>query len=389
MVTSTQPTSCSAEHAAAKILTQSDLSSAPSSGEEPDREPSLNRSGWQGCELRTKSTWADISASSDEESCSLGNSDDPGSFNLTAAARAFSTQAVPRQVMESSGHVSPSEADNAARKAVRPAVPLPPPLTEVDLPDLDGASPGTPEWSPKNYGSSGWPLVSPQPQLHGRPTPAPLQSPHFAPQMGWPQQSPHQPPVGWPQLSPQRSTLKPALYRVAFLGGVDLRRGPSFGALRTGVTLRHNEVFVTSEEIPGPDGRIYLRLADGRGWAFDDRALIPHDPSVARGHWAPVAESPMAMTPMAPVTPAAPVSSAGWEPAAEDFPSSVTSAPSAGLWQPCAEPTTPPCGWGEAEEGETTRKTRRRRKRGGRKRRSKDVASEEGESTGAAAWDED
>lgn len=35
-----------------------------------------------------------------------------------------------------------------------------------------------------------------------------------------------------------------------------------------------------------------LRLADGRGWAFDDSALFPHDPSVVRGYWQPVSVVP-------------------------------------------------------------------------------------------------
>eukprot|EP00434_Breviolum_minutum_P006246 symbB.v1.2.005511.t1/scaffold310.1/size231343/16 len=42
----------------------------------------------------------------------------------------------------------------------------------------------------------------------------------------------------------------------------------------------------------GADGRIYLRLADGRGWAFDDSTLFPHDPSVIRGYWQPVSVAP-------------------------------------------------------------------------------------------------
>jgi len=32
---------------------------------------------------------------------------------------------------------------------------------------------------------------------------------------------------------------------------------------------------------------MYLLLADYRGWAFDDSALMPHDPSVVRGRWSP------------------------------------------------------------------------------------------------------
>jgi len=49
--------------------------------------------------------------------------------------------------------------------------------------------------------------------------------------------------------------------------------------------LYQNETFAVSESFQGLDSRIYLLLADGRGWAFDDAALMPHDPSVIRGRW--------------------------------------------------------------------------------------------------------
>eukprot|EP00913_Durusdinium_trenchii_P026110 g24493.t1 len=95
------------------------------------------------------------------------------------------------------------------------------------------------------------------------------------------------------------STLYP-WYRVAFLGGIDLRRGPHIDAPRVGITLGQNATFAASEDggpgdggtlsrsLPQPDGRVYLRLADGRGWAFDDSALYPHDPVVIRGFWSPI-----------------------------------------------------------------------------------------------------
>mmetsp|Transcript_142801 Transcript_142801/g.355915 ORF Transcript_142801/g.355915 Transcript_142801/m.355915 type:complete len:175 (-) Transcript_142801:7-531(-) len=82
-------------------------------------------------------------------------------------------------------------------------------------------------------------------------------------------------------------------YRVAFLGGVDLRQGPSVEAARTGETLSQNATFAAAEELLGADGRVYLRLADGRGWAFDDTALFPHDPAVIRGYWSPMGPAPV------------------------------------------------------------------------------------------------
>jgi len=81
-------------------------------------------------------------------------------------------------------------------------------------------------------------------------------------------------------------------YRVAYLGGIELRLQPSFLAARTGVVLIQNEVFAVSAEVVGADSRVYLRLADGRGWAFDDSALLPHDPSVVRGYFAPAGHEP-------------------------------------------------------------------------------------------------
>jgi len=77
-------------------------------------------------------------------------------------------------------------------------------------------------------------------------------------------------------------------YRVSFLGGIALRNAPSVDAARTGHMLYQNETFAVRERIQGADGRVYLLLADYRGWAFDDTALMPHDPSVIRGRWSPM-----------------------------------------------------------------------------------------------------
>lgn len=76
-------------------------------------------------------------------------------------------------------------------------------------------------------------------------------------------------------------------YRVAFCGGICVRAAPDVDAPRTGLTMPCNEVFAVSEAIQSADHRMYLRLADGRGWVFDDSALFPEDPAVVQGHWAP------------------------------------------------------------------------------------------------------
>lgn len=74
-------------------------------------------------------------------------------------------------------------------------------------------------------------------------------------------------------------------FRVSHIGGVVVRSGPSIQAPLTGAVLACNETVPVAEEVPCSDGRVYLRLSDGRGWIFDDSALMPLDPSVRRGSW--------------------------------------------------------------------------------------------------------
>lgn len=74
-------------------------------------------------------------------------------------------------------------------------------------------------------------------------------------------------------------------FRVSYIGGISLRCSPSVEAPWTGVTLPQMDVFAVAEEVQSLDGRVYLRLCDGRGWAFDDTLLMPDDPSVKRGKW--------------------------------------------------------------------------------------------------------
>merc|ERR1719316_1264257 len=134
-----------------------------------------------------------------------------------------------------------------------------------------------------------------------------------------------------------------AWYRVAFAGGIALRSGPCVDSARTGCMLYQNETFAVSETLNGLDGRVYLLLADGRGWVFDDSALMPHDPSVVRGRWAPMSASSTAPPP-----------STAWE--AMETPSTV--------WEPMEEPMTP-FDMALVGDVEVAKKKRRRRKRGG------------------------
>jgi len=156
------------------------------------------------------------------------------------------------------------------------------------------------------------PMASPpiEAQLPAAPPLAPLpieaQRPAASPMAPPPGQFHAMPPSTGPTPAQQCNRInngKCAWYRVAYLGGVDLRTHPDVQAPRTGVTLDQNEIFPVSMELPGHDGRLYLCLADGRGWAFDDSALLPHDPSVVRGHWAPVQEAPPPQGPILQSTP--------------------------------------------------------------------------------------
>ena len=49
---------------------------------------------------------------------------------------------------------------------------------------------------------------------------------------------------------------------------------PGLLALRTEERLIAGEVFRVSETFEGSDGTLYLKLADGRGWVFENKAGI-------------------------------------------------------------------------------------------------------------------
>merc|ERR1719282_434468 len=141
------------------------------------------------------------------------------------------------------------------------------------------------------------------PLMHGNPPAIGGHPPPLAPPGGPPPAQPGvlppgQPPVGSVGPNQPLTMIAPSTafsgeaglhpwYRVAFVGGVDLRHGPSVEAPRTAETLCQNATFAAAEELLGADGRVYLRLADGRG-----SALFPHDPSVVRGFWQPVSVVP-------------------------------------------------------------------------------------------------
>jgi len=132
-------------------------------------------------------------------------------------------------------------------------------------------------------------------------------------------------------------------YRVSFIGGVALRAEPNFLAARTENTVQQHETFPVSQEIVGTDGRIYLCLADGRGWAFDDSALIPHDPAVVKGRWVPVqpVQTPLGTVPVSSPCPVQPQYMA---PAAQaPLPSTTVAADCWPVWEQAA--SVAPQGW--------------------------------------------
>jgi len=207
--------------------------------------------------------------------------------------------------------------------------PVPPPLTELDSPKneanvvpavpawtpkvgtADAAMPDTPEapaWSPK-VGSSGM-MQCPAPP----PAPAPPSVPQLAPAFNPVPLTQDQLDSLTQDISNQELNMVRAVpiapqppqvwwYRVSFLGGIALRTAPNVESMCTGWMLAHNEIFAVCERIQGMDGRVYLLLSDRRGWAFDDSALIPHDPSVVHGRFMQVPVEPQAAYPgLMPVT---------------------------------------------------------------------------------------
>jgi len=140
-----------------------------------------------------------------------------------------------------------------------------------------------PQWEFSSVMLPGSDIVMPQP--------LPLPGPEgfvtmMAPQLPPPQQSvPQGELLSSTPSSSARAPSPVAWYRVSYLGGINLRAGPSIEAPLTGFTLPQMETFPVAEELPAADGRVYLCLCDGRGWAFDDTALMPLDPSVKKGNW--------------------------------------------------------------------------------------------------------
>merc|ERR1712226_1635894 len=50
---------------------------------------------------------------------------------------------------------------------------------------------------------------------------------------------------------------------------LDIRIGPDINSARREDRISSGDVFQVSEEVLGPDGVLYLKLADNRGWVFD------------------------------------------------------------------------------------------------------------------------
>lgn len=249
--------------------------------------------------------------------------------DLASAARLFSSGEVSRSALEETGHLA------APRTRPPPPAPLMDPLL------LESSMPSAPTWSPQGAVPSA-PTWSPKVSIAPAAVP---QAPSFQPQY---------------QPIPATSS---SWYRVAYAGGVHLRSGPSVNASLVGITLPRNEFFAVAEELASADGRIYLRLADGRGWAFDDSALMPYNPTVVRGRWVPSSPESSIAGPCPSTSSPSTCHSVSSPSTSPSVSSPSTDAP----WQPMEEPDDS----GVLEEtGSTSEATtkRRRRKRGGVKR---------------------
>lgn len=225
--------------------------------------------------IRVKNTFVDVTAGGPRHNAKPRSRSCPAEIlrgtgttsagALTSVARTFSSDTVTRAAREVTGHLHPG--DVAAPPAKQPesdglsTASGNSPLTET-LGSSCGSEAGTEyDWPqcpmtlpplPNQAGNAG--------ALSGSAAFAVLPAPCVAP------------PVVW--------------FRVAYRGGVQLRAAPCIDAAPTGVTLAFNAVFPVTGELRSADGRVYLRLADGSGWAIDDTALCPEEPSVVRGHWA-------------------------------------------------------------------------------------------------------
>jgi len=276
-----------------------------------------------------------------------GGSEQCNTWDITAAAQMFSALQIPREVMESHGYVDGAVAATTGEPvavavlAMRPPPlfapdlaeaevpeapmwspkvgPTQPPLSEATVPEAD-VIPEAPAWSPK---VSSLPRSFPSLSIS-----IPCDTPKTATKRGFSQEE-------LDALSPP-DTPEPCpnvWYRVAHLAGLPVYAGPNLASFHTGALLHHNEIFAVSQEIPTQEGMVCLRLADGRGFVFDDSAILPQSPSVIRGSW-------MAVDPQ----------------------STVVASPLSALYEPTEELLAPLPLMTESPKG------RRRRKRGGVKR---------------------
>lgn len=292
---------------------------------------------------------------------------------LANVARAFSRQScgLTRQALEDAGHLAPLrgaygiaklqdlEDGTSTTTASEASEPAPDcslgaeslaaslPETEFDWP-LSPATPDGSQMSSPRITSDMQRLAPPAPALSPIQTTfpvAPLPAPASRPAPCMPA-----PAVPAPALPAEAAPPPPptemaaiAFYRVAYLGGIQLRTAPAFDAPRTKIVVACNQIIAVSQELRGADGRVYLRLADGSGWAFDDGALHPQDPSVRRGSWRWGQERQPPLESLLPI---------------------VATPPSPSGQPPSWEPTVPSC----VADVLSSAHKRRRRKRGGVRR---------------------
>eukprot|EP00435_Cladocopium_sp_Y103_P069868 s198_g34.t1 len=80
-----------------------------------------------------------------------------------------------------------------------------------------------------------------------------------------------QEPLGVPNQKRQKKNTKLTTWRCEYKHGVDIRAGPDINESRVPHALEPGEEFLVEREEAGVDGVLYLKLADGRGWVFDQK----------------------------------------------------------------------------------------------------------------------
>ncbi|CAK9057534.1 unnamed protein product [Durusdinium trenchii] len=97
---------------------------------------------------------------------------------------------------------------------------------------------------------------------------------HFCPDCGQGLQKRGVTPESLPNQKRQKKNTKLTTWRCEYKHGVDIRAGPAIAEPRMPHALEPGEEFLVEREEMGTDGILYLKLADGRGWVFDQKPSL-------------------------------------------------------------------------------------------------------------------